>query len=331
MPTPRARTWAPPVAVFAAGAAVLVVLSAAAVLTWAAAVHLAAVWAVLVGIGVLLATARRILHRLGALSRLGVLEQALARIEEELPVLREQTRALGERLEEQQRAGVDRVTGHVTAQGRRDYAQVTSWQELREFVRPGPFMPALRDWAASPDVLCLLVEQIRRREPKLVVECGSGASSVWLGYALRRVGEGRLVALEHDERYAALSRDLVAAHGLDDIVEVRSAPLRDWTPQDSDTGAETATQPWYDLDVLGDLVDIDLLFVDGPPARTAPEARYPAGPVLLPRCAPGAVVLLDDTVRAAERRTSDRWLAAHPGFERTTAATEKGTHLLIRR
>ncbi|PSK96411.1 putative O-methyltransferase YrrM [Murinocardiopsis flavida] len=326
MPTPRARTWAPPIAVAAAGAAVPAALSAASLLPWPDAVLLTAVWAVAVGVAVLLAAVRRALHRLGALARLGALEQGLARVEAELPVLREQTRALGDRLEDAHRDGVDRVTGHVTAQGRRDYAQAAAWQELRDFVRPGPFMPALRDWAASPDVLCLLVDRIRRHTPALVVECGSGASSVWLGYALRRVGTGRLVALEHDERYAALSRDLVAAHGLDDIVEVRTAPLKDWAPEDGGTA-----QPWYDLDALADLADIDLVFVDGPPARTAPEARYPAGPVLLPRCAPGAAVLLDDTIRAAERRTSDRWLAAHPDFERTVEATEKGTHVLTRR
>lgn len=345
MPTPRPRTWVPPAAVSAAGAAGLLALAAATVLSWHTAILLSAVWAVLVAIGMVLRTARRILHRLGRLDRLDRLDaigRSLARVaEDELPALRSQTTELGGRLERDRRAAADAVKAvkeHVTVQGRRDFEQQAAWWELRDFVRPGPFMPALRGWAASPDVLCLLVERISAIRPALVVECGSGASSVWLGYALRRVGQGRLVALEHDERYAELSRDLVAAHGLADIVEIRHAPLRDWTPDrgagtgaGGESGEDAATQPWYDLDALVDLDGIGVLFVDGPPARTAPEARYPAGPVLLPRCAPGAVVLLDDTVRTAEQRTSDRWLAAHPEFERTTAATEKGTHLLTRR
>ncbi|MFC3998826.1 class I SAM-dependent methyltransferase [Nocardiopsis sediminis] len=220
-----------------------------------------------------------------------------------------------------QKAGFDRLTDHVTARGRADYEQQVAWQELRDYLKPGPFMPALRDWAASPDVLRLLVEQIRDRAPKLVVECGSGASSVWLGYALRRAGAGRLVAIEHDERYAALSRDLVASHGLSDIVEVRVAPLRDW----SHPGDDAPAQRWYDTDALTDLKDIDLLFVDGPPARTGPQARYPAGPVLLPRCSTDAVVVIDDTIRADEREIGDRWLAENPDLRRVRrVALEKG-------
>ncbi|MFC4561629.1 class I SAM-dependent methyltransferase [Nocardiopsis mangrovi] len=215
----------------------------------------------------------------------------------------------------------ERLTAHVTAQGRADYEQQVAWQELRDYLKPGPFMPALRDWAASPDILRLLVEQIRDRAPKLVVECGSGASSVWLGYALRRAGSGRLVAIEHDERYAALSRDLVAAHGLSDIVEVRLAPLRDWSPQ----GDGTDAQRWYDVDALADLKGIDLLFVDGPPARTGPQARYPAVPVLLPRCSTDAVVVIDDTIRTDEQEIGDRWVAEHPDLRRVRrVALEKG-------
>ncbi|RCV52648.1 methyltransferase [Marinitenerispora sediminis] len=251
----------------------------------------------------------------------------------DVPSLHADARKLGARLVEEQRGRFDRLTAHVTDQGRRDYQQQVAERELRDFVDPDRFMPALRGWAASPDVLCLLVEKIRERRPGLVVECGSGASSVWLGHALRRVGEGRLVALEHDERYAELSRDLVAAHGLADLVEVRYAPLRPWPPARDDAQAadERERQPWYDLDAIADLTGIDLLFVDGPPGGTAPLARYPAGPVLLPRCSPRAVVLLDDTIRKAEQETSDRWLADHPEFERVTVATEKGTHILTRK
>lgn len=230
-------------------------------------------------------------------------------------------------LDREQRDRFKRLAGHVGRQARRDYAQLVAWQELRDYLEVPPFMPPLRGWAASPDVLRLLVEAIRDHRPELVVECGSGASSVWLGYALRRAGRGRLVALDHDERYAELTRSLVASHGLSGIVEVRYAPLRDWTAPPAPE-AEPESQPWYDIDAVADLSGIGLVFIDGPPGSTAPQARYPAGPVLFPRCAPGAVVVLDDAAREGERAAADRWLAADPDLRRASADSEKGTAIL---
>lgn len=229
------------------------------------------------------------------------------------------------RLLQEQKRQFRAAAKHVTKQGRRDYDQVVAWYQLQEMLKPCRTMPSLRGWAASPDVLCLLVEAIRERPPTLAVECGSGASSVWLGLALRRFGGGRLIALEHDVHYAEQSRLLVADHDLGDIVEVRLAPLRPWTPDGAAPG-----QPWYDLGSVTDLVDIDLIFVDGPPSATGPQARYPAGPILLPRCSSRCVVVLDDAGRADEQAASDRWLEAYPDFQRSRIETEKGTDVLVR-
>jgi predicted O-methyltransferase YrrM len=238
--------------------------------------------------------------------------------EEELPKLE---RSL---IESQERSS--RAAGkNIAMQGYRDYEQQVAWHQLHDILRPDHYMPALRRWAASPDCLCLLVEAIRERRPTLAVECGSGASSVWLGLALRRFGGGRLVSIEHDKQYADTVRELVAAFDLSDLVEVRHAPLRDWTPDDGGT-----SQPWYDTDSISDLFDIDLLFVDGPPGKTAPNGRYPAGPVLLPRCSATCVVVLDDAARTDELAISNRWLEAFPDFSRSVVDTEKGTHVFVR-
>ncbi|WP_017569885.1 class I SAM-dependent methyltransferase [Nocardiopsis halotolerans] len=224
------------------------------------------------------------------------------------------------------------IRNAVAVQGRDDYEQQVAWTELRDHLDTAAFMPPLRGWAASPDVLRLLVRHIDRLRPDLVVECGSGASSVWIGYALRRAGGGRLVAVEHDARYAELSRDLVAAHGLDDVVEVRHAPLVE-TPVTTVTvqGEELPTADrWYDPSVFADLKGIGLLFVDGPPKATGLQARYPAVPTLLPRCAEDVVIVLDDAARRDERAIGDRWLAEHPELQRTEEAAEKGAHVFTR-
>jgi len=211
-----------------------------------------------------------------------------------------------------------RIWDIVATRGIADYEQFVAWTELQRHLAPADFMPPLRSWAASPDVLRVLARAIDAAKPDLVVECGSGASSIWLGYALRRAGRGRLVALEHDEHYAALSRALVSAYELDDVVEVRYAPLTE------QSAGRASTQPWYDPAAIDDLSGIGVLFIDGPPDHVAPMARYPAIPLLLDRCAPDATIVLDDAARAEERAIGDRWLAEHPELQRRSVPAEKG-------
>jgi predicted O-methyltransferase YrrM len=243
---------------------------------------------------------------------LGAVEQIAARLESSVT-------ATGKRLDE---------VGAQVAAGRSDTAQ-TYWQieallDLRTMLQPRALMPPLRDWAASPDVLRWLAEYVISRRPGLVVECGSGASSLVLGYAVQKAGRGRVVALEHDAAYAEVSARRVADHGLQDVVEVRHAPLGPWH------GPDERDWTWYGLEAVKDLDDIGLVFVDGPPAGTGPLARYPALPVLLPHCADDVTFVLDDTIRPDEVEVSSRWMQECPGLVRQEFRADKGMHVLTR-
>jgi hypothetical protein len=162
------------------------------------------------------------------------------------------------------------------------------------------------------------------RRPPLIVECGSGSSSVWLGYLAERLGTGRVVSLEHDERFLHATRALVAAHGLRDRVEIRHAPLEPWA------GGDGEPYPWYQRSAIDDLAGIGLLLVDGPPGAVGRQARYPAGPLLIPRCAGDAVIVLDDTDRAGERAVSDRWQEEWPDLERQPRNRPAPAHVFVR-
>jgi predicted O-methyltransferase YrrM len=188
---------------------------------------------------------------------------------------------------------------------RADYVQVEALLQLRALAGADDLalpMPSLRGWAVSPSTLLAAVRAVLDTRPDLVVECGSGSSSVWIGHVLRRLGHGRYVALEHDAQYAEVSRAEVARHGLSDVVEVRHAPLVDVTTAGLD-------QPWYDPAAFADLDGIGLVFVDGPPQKTGPLARVPALRLLGPRCVPGAVFVLDDAARPEEREVAEHWVA----------------------
>ena len=140
---------------------------------------------------------------------------------------------------------------------------------------------------------------VARLRPQLVLECGSGTSTLWTAYALRRNGSGRVVALDHDAEYADATADVIAEHGLEQWAHVRHAPL---APTDTPRGS----MPWYSTD-LTDLAGIELLVVDGPPQATGELARYPALPLLADRLAPKARILFDDAHRPDEVAVLEAW------------------------
>jgi len=168
---------------------------------------------------------------------------------------------------------------------------------------PAAILPFPGGWALDGAHLADLVELVRRERPLLILELGSGASTTWLAYEAQRYG-GRIVSIDHLEHYADVTRAALETHGLRAVADVRVAPLED-------SAIEGHTTQWYAKAAFADLVPgtVDLLLVDGPPAALGPAARFPALPFLRPLLAPGAIVLLDDTFRADELDTLERWRA----------------------
>lgn len=291
--------------------------------------------------GVVTAAALRSLRRgtRGVAVGCGRLGRAVARLERRIGALEQEagalagdgaarhTEALGAiaRSHGLLEQGFARMRGECRSLERKicdSYAQIEAFTDLRALVRPRCPLPPLRGWAASPDALRTVIGWILRTRPKTIVECGSGSSSVWIGYVAEQIGAA-VVALEHNPRYAEMSRDLVGAHGLSAVVEVREAPLELWR-----SGEETYL--WYSRDALEDLADIGVVFVDGPPGDTGPAARYPALPLLLPRCSEEVAIFLDDAAREGDKTVSDRWAARFPEVVRTGHAAEKGLDVFVR-
>ena len=188
-------------------------------------------------------------------------------------------------------------------------------------------MPELGGWAATPSTMLWILDHVMSTPVRTIVECGSGTSTVWIATALeRRGGEGRVVALESSDRYAASTRAELERLGISDRATVLHAPLVDTAMPDG------PSQPWFDLSGLELPGPIDLLFVDGPPASVAPDARYPAFPLLADRLAPDAVVILDDTGRPAEDAIVERWSReVHAGRTLEVSRTVDRSTVLVAR
>jgi predicted O-methyltransferase YrrM len=213
----------------------------------------------------------------------------------------------------------------VRTEIKQTFRQLEALQNLTAVLPPADLLPATRGWAASPDLLMTLVDLVITERPALVVECGSGASTLWLALAMRRFGiDGRIVALDHDPVFGDQTRDLLARHDVRDLAEVRDAPLESFT-------LDGQTYAWYARRAWADLTGIDLLFVDGPPATTGHQARYPALPLLGGSLSPVATVVLDDLVVPDMQQVLRLWLDADPSLRSEILPLEKQAAVLRRK
>ncbi|PRX97133.1 class I SAM-dependent methyltransferase [Allonocardiopsis opalescens] len=242
------------------------------------------------------------------------LDTALASVAKHVKADRgaEERRMLRE-LDTAQREGFERIGQAVdtlTVRHRTGLNQISAdtWSllNLLRVVDVHHEIPAPGGWAATPQTLLAIVSEVMTRPgAPLVVECGSGTSTVWLATALRQKGAGRVIALDHDEHFAAQTRERLLRAGLADWAEVRHAPLRELS-------LEGSTAPWYDPAALEGISGVDVLFVDGPPQATGEQARYPAYEMLAEALNDGATVVLDDVDRAEEKRVAERWQKLRP-------------------
>jgi predicted O-methyltransferase YrrM len=193
---------------------------------------------------------------------------------------------------------------------RNQHAQTAETEALLQLFRdfePRAPMPSSRTrWAMDPTGLLELLYLIRRKQPKVVLELGSGTSSIWIAYALEKDG-GRLISVDHMTEFADRTQSLLHRHGVNHLAEIRLAELR----QLNINGDEFQ---WYNVDALRDINEIDLLLVDGPPGSLGEMARYPALHALESQLAPNAVVILDDADRPGEQGIIRRWITEVPGL-----------------
>jgi predicted O-methyltransferase YrrM len=205
---------------------------------------------------------------------------------------------------------VYRIEDRLVTLGQREIAQ--AWRQVEAVLllqRELDLLPGLsptREWIASPDLLLELARHVRKAKPRRVIECGSGASTVAIARVLQQNGGGHIWSLDHDPRFADVTRQRLEESGLAEFATVITAPLIEQRAGDH-------TMVWYDVPGLPE-GPYDMIVVDGPPERGGTLARYPAGPRLVSRLARGGTVFVDDTVRADEQAAAAAWVRENPGL-----------------
>ncbi|MDR2099762.1 MAG: class I SAM-dependent methyltransferase [Campylobacteraceae bacterium] len=209
-----------------------------------------------------------------------------------------------------------------------NFAQNESFYWLAKRLNLKNALPPTRGWPMSPDVLLKLHEYVMSAKPKKIVEFGSGVSTLVICDALRQNSEGLLYSIDHSEQFGGQTLQNIKRESLENFVDLRIAPLEPWLSEH--IHSDTKSVFWYQKECIGDICDIDLLIVDGPPGMTCPSARYPAVPALYDRLSPNAEVWLDDTSRSEEKKICETWAAKY-NMNVKYFPLEKGLSVLIKK
>jgi predicted O-methyltransferase YrrM len=163
-------------------------------------------------------------------------------------------------------------------------------------------------WALGPRSLDALVQVVAKRRPSLVIEFGSGASTVALAWAVSQrvaddeLGRPRVVSLEQDEIQAGRTRGLLRRAGLQAEAVVLVAPLA----QQEIEGAWTTC--YVTPDEFRSLLDgrqAEFVLIDGPASDSG--ARFGTLPLVREHLATNTPFVLDDALRDGELEVAQRW------------------------
>lgn len=217
------------------------------------------------------------------------IHERLQHIEEDITSLKSIVRTRDDRAQKKLKAALSSFVNVIS---------ILPQLDIRGVVPPFPH----QGFEITGEEAVFLFHLIRRQRPRLILELGSGSSTVLFAASLRANGSGRVIAVEHDPEHARQTEALLEQAELSDRAEVVLAPLKDLP-------LNGGTFQWYDLQpLIKGLTDkIDLLFVDGPPGRVQSLSRFPALPVLAPHLSPRAVIVVDDGAREDETKMIEMW------------------------
>ena len=139
-----------------------------------------------------------------------------------------------------------------------------------------------------------LWKQVIKQRPKYIVEFGSGASTVVLADAARRVG-AELLSFEHDENWFKWTRKQIQSYPRAEVF------LLPWLYR-----AKSFSRYKRSAQIIGKQ-PVGLVFIDGPPAPRSERAVNMDVFDLLSSLSESAVVIIDGRCATVERLRYNFW------------------------
>lgn len=199
--------------------------------------------------------------------------------------------------------------------------QIESFLRIQNALNYGELLVDFHVWSISPDIGVFLLEKIYENHYDLIIEFGSGSSTVLLAKSVEAKqrqhlvqdgtglsGNTDIVSFESDKDFYEKTSQMLYNRRLDGYVKLVHAPLIDWSDGEH--------YLYYDCQsVLSSLAlkyanqkPHILLFVDGPPGTTCTNARYPAIPLVFSFFYQSYIdVVLDDANRKDEKAVVKLW------------------------
>jgi len=182
-------------------------------------------------------------------------------------------------------------------------------------------LPPSDGWHASPIFLHHIVSLINEVKPKLLIEAGSGNSTLISAYFLKCQKFGRLISLEHDMDYQKRTSDLLLLNDLDSIAKVEYSPI-------TDHYIDNHPYQWYDISKLSNDELIDMMIIDGPPKMLVDDYLYPVLPLFYTRLSDKATILIYNGKRNTVERTINLWKEKYNDIISKYIDMDRGAYLV---
>lgn len=201
--------------------------------------------------------------------------------------------------------------------------QLEAFWGIYNWFQSGNSFLSFHGWPISPDMGLFILEKMQEKHYDLIVEFGSGTSTVLLAKSvesfLHQIGDldqtkkgpplPEIFSFEHDAVYFTKTKKALQSAGLDRFVRLMHSPLVDWE-------SDGATYKFYDCQT--ELINLAnkhkganlriLVLIDGPPSSTCSNARYPAVPYVFSILQGNNIdIMLDDAARPEEKKVIDLW------------------------
>lgn len=213
---------------------------------------------------------------------------------------------------------IEKIKSVVKAESTNIVRQLECYVSIQSYLLHGQIPLTLHGWPISPDFGCYLIQLLEDQSFDLVVEFGSGTSTMLIGRALENIKSRtniseihtQQVAFEHLEKYFQQTNTLLSKYCLTEKVELVLAQLEEQLDMfDGNIYKYYCCEKKLESIAQSKNINRILVIVDGPPALTGRHARYLAIPLLIKHFPQAELdILLDDFERHDEKQVVDKWM-----------------------
>ena len=203
------------------------------------------------------------------------------------------------------------------------YERVAAAVQIQGALNGLPVVRPMPGWALSSDAIVQILCDLQERPNPVLVEFGSGQSTVIFAAWFRARGQGRFVSFEHDPAHADAIRRQLDAAKLITHVDLQVVPLVDRAAADGLPPSKSYALP-------SQFPGFDVALVDGPSYFFGESTRYHPLKWALDRLNAGGAAYLDDTIRPQEQRILEV-LGQHPELVVHDLGTANGLARITRK